>query len=86
MPRNANGCSLVGATKPILTPFWCAGFSFMPAQANKDVPWDPLTEQKSLAMEVDYGPQVMTFTSHIKILLSTGQFLNKKMTIIFLFS
>eukprot|EP00494_Astrolonche_serrata_P029854 UN30121 len=35
MPRNANGCYVNKVTRPMLTPFWCAGFAFMPSGVEK---------------------------------------------------
>lgn len=60
MPRNANGCYIHGAKEPIMTPFWCAGFSFMPRQANEDVPWDPHTEYMFWGEEFSYGSRLWT--------------------------
>jgi len=61
MPRNANGCYIYAKHKsPILSPFWCAGFSFMPAQTEKDVPWDPHTSYLFWGEEFSYGSRLFT--------------------------
>merc|ERR1712087_898980 len=46
MPRNANGCyaKVHDLSRPILVPFWAAGFAFSKSHFREAVPFDPHTK------------------------------------------
>jgi len=60
MPRNANGCHIDNVTKPILTPFFCGGFSFARSHLRDNVQWDPYLKYVFWGEEFGFGSRAWT--------------------------
>jgi len=60
MPRNANGCHIKDVIKPVLTPFFAAGFSFARSHLRDNVPWDPYQKYVFWGEEFGYGTRAWT--------------------------
>jgi len=61
MMRNANGCHIKNVIKPVLTPFFAAGFAFARSHLRDNVPWDPYQKYVFWGEEFSFGSRAWTY-------------------------